>query len=421
MTATIEGLASGDLSGLNTAVEDSVSSLLDSVGEKLSKIGDIPTNGNPRPMSTTQTAYSEGEATRARQEKIRKEQEALRTRQRAQREREIQRKKQIARAKAEKKGTTALSVPFKPVGDVSSVLYMAGGGIVAAIGGVEFLSWLIEFAFGSASFFGAMVSAGVMAVAAGIINIGIFQRKRIKLARRFAQLCGNKNYIGIDELANAVNKSPRKTLSEIKKMLNKGFFPQGHIDAQKTTLMLSDSVYDEYVRCERQRAIDVNADIIDTTARVVTDDETSGMSDQKSELEQMIAEGNGYIEKLHVLNDEIPGEVISEKLDRLEILLKEIFGCVKKHPEQMSRMHEVMSYYLPTILKLVEAYKEYDGVTEPDEEMIDAKNQIEGSIDTINGALKKILSNLFRDSVWDVTTDAQVLNTMLAQKGLTEE
>ena len=36
-----------------------------------------------------------------------------------------------------------------------------------------------------------------------------------------------------------------------------------------------------------------------------------------------------------------------------------------------------------------------------------------------NDAFKKLLNNLFRDSVWDVTSDAKVLETMLKQEGLT--
>jgi hypothetical protein len=34
--------------------------------------------------------------------------------------------------------------------------------------------------------------------------------------------------------------------------------------------------------------------------------------------------------------------------------------------------------------------------------------------------MSKLLNKLFKDSVLDVTTDAQVLKTVLAQKGLSE-
>ena len=60
-------------------------------------------------------------------------------------------------------------------------------------------------------------------------------------------------------------------------------------------------------------------------------------------------------QKLHKLNDDIPGEVISRKLYVLEDLLKQMFSRVREHPEQMDRMHKLMYYYLPTMLKLVRA------------------------------------------------------------------
>jgi 5-bromo-4-chloroindolyl phosphate hydrolysis protein len=85
----------------------------------------------------------------------------------------------------------------------------------------------------------------------------------------------------------------------------------------------------------------------------------------------------------------------------------------------MSRIHELMDYYLPTAVKLVDAYREYDHVSEPGKEILEAKSDIENTLDTINSALGKLLNKLFKDSVLDVTTDAQVLKTVLTQKGLT--
>ena len=132
----------------------------------------------------------------------------------------------------------------------------------------------------------------------------------------------------------------------------------------------------------------------------------------------MIREGNDYTLRFHKLNEDIPGIEISAKLDRLEGLLKEIFRSVREHPDQMSRIHELMDYYLPTAAKLVDAYREYDRVSEPGKEILSAKQDIENTLDTINEALSKLLNKLFKDSVLDVTTDAQVLKTVLVQKGL---
>lgn len=411
LTATIDGLAKGDLSGLNDAVEDSVASVLDSVESTIQKVGEVKTKGNPRPFSEYNSSVNFSGATKARQEYIKSQNAARRKEAEALRE---QKRKELA-AKQQNGRQKALSVPFKPIGDVSSVLYMVFGGIGTGIFGLSTIFNTFGLALGTRSLATVVAAFCFTLISASGIGTGVIQRKRIQRAYRYASLCEDKKYMSIEDLAAATNTSPRRLLSDLKTILKKGFYPEGHMDADKTTLMLQDSIYNEYVRVQRGRKELGCANVFDTTAREVDEN----VQDENAELEAMIREGNQYIEKFRVLNDEIPGEAISEKLDRLDVLLKEIFACVKKHPEQRSRMHEVMSYYLPTVLKLVEAYREYDNVSEAGSEILDAKLQIEGSIDTINGALKTILNNLFRDSVWDVTTDATVLNTMLAQKGLT--
>ena len=118
------------------------------------------------------------------------------------------------------------------------------------------------------------------------------------------------------------------------------------------------------------------------------------------------------------MNDNIPGEEISAKLFRLENLLKEIFEGLKEHREQRHQMKKFMNYYLPTTLKLVEAYEEFDEMEAQSQEIIEAKLEIEKTLDTINCAFEELLARMYRDTAFDVTTDAQVLTTMLVKEGL---
>ena len=48
------------------------------------------------------------------------------------------------------------------------------------------------------------------------------------------------------------------------------------------------------------------------------------------------------------------------------------------------------------------------------------KAEIEKTVDIINEAFTELLNKLFRATVYDVTTDAQVLQAMLAKEGLTK-
>lgn len=67
----------------------------------------------------------------------------------------------------------------------------------------------------------------------------------------------------------------------------------------------------------------------------------------------------------------------------------------------------------------MEAYEDFDKISMPGPEIVAAKAEIERTMDIINQAFSELLSNLFQNAVLDATTDAQVLQTMLAREGLT--
>lgn len=311
-------------------------------------------------------------------------------------------------------------VQMKRIGNVAGVLYKVFGGIGMGIGG---LTLLISLIFLAAP--GIMTGAILMLFFFGMIQLGCSKHNRLKRADRYVQLCGSKMYGEIEQLAESTQKSKGYVLRDIRRMLQMGIFPQGHLDSQGTNFMLNDVIYKQYQDAENARRIreQENLALTEKENRPLTPSELMEREQQArtQELNQMIAEGMECIRKLRDMNDAIEGEVISDKLYRLENLLKEIFDKVREYPDQMPQMHKVMDYYLPTTLKLVEAYKEFDQVSVPGEDILSAKVQIENTLDTINAAFTELLNNLFRNRVYDVTTDAQVLETMLAQEGLTKE
>ena len=54
------------------------------------------------------------------------------------------------------------------------------------------------------------------------------------------------------------------------------------------------------------------------------------------------------------------------------------------------------------------------------ENITNAKKEILGSLDTINQAFIKLYDSLFQATAWDVSTDITVLQTLLANEGLTD-
>ena len=318
------------------------------------------------------------------------------------------------------------AVKMKRVGKVSNVLYQVFGGIGLGITGLITFIRLFVFLAGDTTLAGWIVNFVFLAVFYNMIKFGVNQKHRLKRAVRYVQLCGHKMYEDIDNLAKAMGKNVRFVAKDLRKMLDLGFFPEGHMDEQGTCLMLNDTIYRQYLETEdnrRRREAESRLALTQKENIPSPEPETSQeeLNEQTSELDTIISEGMECIRKLRDLNDRIPGEVISTKLFRLENLLKEIFDSLREHPEQIHHMHKLMNYYLPTTRKLVEAYEDFDRISSPGQEIIKAKAEIENTLDTINQAFTELLNNLFQDTVFDITTDAQVLKTMLAREGLMRE
>ncbi len=320
-------------------------------------------------------------------------------------------------------------VPQKPVGKVSSVLYTVFGGIGTGVTGILSLIFGIV-AITSGGVIGFGISVFILLISLGLLGTGCVQRERLNRFRRYLKLCGNKTYCDIKQLASHMGKSTGYVVRDLKKMIRKGMFPEGHIDDKGTCLMLDDKTYQQYLSTmdaydakiyvgNNANGSDDSNDRIKPTAQSVA--AGSGDEAKNQALQSMIDEGKEYIRKLRALNDAIPGEVISDKLYRLERVITEIFDALKRNPDKKPQMRKFMDYYLPTTLKLVQTYADFDEVHIQGDNILTAKQEIEKTLDTINQAFEKLLDDLFMDAAFDATTDAQVLQTLLAQEGLTED
>ena len=109
--------------------------------------------------------------------------------------------------------------------------------------------------------------------------------------------------------------------------------------------------------------------------------------------------------KIREANDAIPGEEISAKMSRMEMLVDRIFDRVEEHPESVADIRKLMEYYLPTTIKLLDAYEDLDAQPVQGENIITAKKEIEKTIDTLNTAFEKLLDDLFQDTAWDLSSD----------------
>ena len=136
--------------------------------------------------------------------------------------------------------------------------------------------------------------------------------------------------------------------------------------------------------------------------------------------EERLSAGDSYLTKIREANAAIPGEVISAKLDHLEEIIRKIYARIELHPEQVDDLDKFINYYLPTTLKLVDAYKDFEAQSVKGDNIQSAKKEIESTLETIIYAFETLLDSLYEDDALDISTDISVLQTMFAQEGLTK-
>ncbi len=282
-------------------------------------------------------------------------------------------------------------------------LLLADIGLVAALAAYtmtwgEFLpSAVVMFSFTVASFSAAGVGGNL--------------RRRARRFDRYQAALGGAAFGQIQQLAATAGETSERTVKDLKKMIDVGVYPNGHIDAEKTCFMVDDETYQEYLDAEKAR--------LEREKAQHAEEEKKKANPQSEALEAVRREGNEYLLEIRSANDEIPDEQVSGKLYQLENVTGRIFQCVEQHPEKLPDIRKFMRYYLPTTLKLVKSYQEFDKQPAQGENISHAKEEIAHALDTINVAFANLLDSLFADDAFDVSTDISTLETMLKQEGLT--
>lgn len=304
-----------------------------------------------------------------------------------------------------------------PKGQVSGVLFTVFGIIGStAFGIATFVLMLLGFTIKSSGLFHT-IAIGILPffILSIIFTIkGSSNRKRLKRFQRYISEMRGKNYCLINDLSSSTGLSNKAVEKDLRKMIDIGMFPEGHMDDKKTYFMLNNESYEQYLELKKNIAIKD----LETSKQEENENRYDGL---KPEIRKGIDEGRRFILEIKEANIKIPGEEISLKLERLEEITGKIFDYVEIHPEKFAEIKKFTEYFLPTTLKLVDAYRRLDYQSIQGVNISQAKKEIEETMDTINLAFENLLDDLFRDLAMDVSTDISVLETMFAQEGLTKK
>ena len=244
----------------------------------------------------------------------------------------------------------------------------------------------------------------------GLIFSGAGDMNMVKRFQAYRKALGDKTQCSLEKLAAAVGRDVKFVRKEVTKMIQRGWFTQGHLDKEKTLLITSHETYRnfeasrlEFEKRQREAALEARKNPKD------------------ARLQEVLDKGNAFVAQIRKCNDDIPGEEISAKMDRMEETVRRIFRRAETNPEVVPDLKKLMDYYLPMTVKLLKAYADMDAQPVQGETIQSAKREIEETLDTLNLAFEKLLDDLFRDTALDVSSDITVLQTLLAQEGLTDD
>ena len=145
------------------------------------------------------------------------------------------------------------------------------------------------------------------------------------------------------------------------------------------------------------------------------------VSTGNQELDKMIADGKKAIAEMKRLDDSIADPTISAQIVRLQELSGKIFAQVEANPEKLPQIRRFMNYYLPTTLKILNAYDRMGEQGVYGENISSTMQKVETMMSTIVTAFERQLDSLFGSEAMDISSDMVVLENLMAREGLTED
>ena len=136
------------------------------------------------------------------------------------------------------------------------------------------------------------------------------------------------------------------------------------------------------------------------------------------EIAKLVQERDRALAEMRRLNDNIPDEKLSRQIDHLEEVTQKIIGQVVDDPQKLPQIRRFLDYYLPTTLKILNAYDRMGAVGISGENIDATKTKVETMMDTICQAFDKQLDALFGAEALDISTDITVMENLLAREGL---
>ena len=260
---------------------------------------------------------------------------------------------------------------------------------------------------------------------ATLLGFGIRNLRRASKLKALQRAVGQREAVGFDDLAARMQVSPKAALAASRTLIKGGYLPEGRIDDENTTLMVTENAYHQYRQFQQsqrqtlaEREAAEAARAAEAAARAAREQDISERL--TPEQRAFVARGRDYVRQMDELNAAIDDAAVSERITAIQDVVGRILARAEEEPAIIAGLDRLTAYYLPTTVKLLDAYDRLEEEPIQGENISSSRSEIEHTLEVLHSAFEKLFDDTYQDLSLDVSADISVLHAMLAQEGLTE-
>ena len=280
----------------------------------------------------------------------------------------------------------------------TSWLMTIAGALIMAVA----VFWGIPAAIQSGTIYAISTAIGALLGGGCVLTSGILMRRAMQRYTAYLAIIGPNEAMEIDTIAKKVGVKRKQAEQDLQKMIEKGYFGDtAYINKELGYIFMSSRADEELARA-REAAMQKTRE-----------------ASKKEAVKQNAEAYDQILAKIRDVNDRIPDEAMTEKINQIESITREIFRAVEQEPEKRGKIDRFMSYFLPTTLKLLESYANLERTNIAGKNISQSKKSIEIAMDTVVDGFKHQLDELYKSDAVSIETEVDVLTKMINRETVT--
>lgn len=237
-----------------------------------------------------------------------------------------------------------------------------------------------------------------------------YERLEKNYRRYIRELNGNK-VISINDLANSVDQDIEETYSDLRHMIKEDYFPEARIVEDKSLFILDIPTYSLYK--ERKNEILTGNEEIE---KISNEQNLEEINIERSK--EIIESANKDLDSINLVKNKIENKYFFDHIEDFENSSKNVLKVIENHPESSYGLNKFSEYYLPTSVKLINAYYEFEQIASKDPKILKSMDQIDQTIVDLTRAFERLQLDFLSDSTMEIKADIDTISLLLNQEGL---